>query len=70
MDSRRRNWDQERVTRATGPDGSIIKVLSAVTASHTDASMLTSVACVRTLFLAVFCGADEQIPWFYLGKKL
>ncbi|KAE9658994.1 hypothetical protein IQK56_27730 [Pseudomonas sp. MAFF 301449] len=56
--------------RSDRPDGGIIKVLSAVTASHTDAPMLTSVARVRTPVLAVFSGADGQKLRFYLGKNL
>jgi len=46
------------VLRSDRPDGGIIKLLFAITASHTDALMLTSGARVRTPVLAVFCGAQ------------
>jgi hypothetical protein len=46
------------VLRSDRPDGGIISLLFVITASHTDVTMLTSVAAVRSLVLAVFCGAD------------
>jgi len=52
------------VLRSDRPDGGIIKLLPALTASHTDALMLTSVAPVRSPVLAVFSGADGQKQQF------
>jgi hypothetical protein len=45
--------------RSDRPDGGIIKLLLAVTASHTDVPMLISAAVVEGDVLAVFCGADR-----------
>jgi hypothetical protein len=58
------------VLRSDRPDGGIIKLLLSLTASHTDAPMLTSVAPVRSPVSAVFSGADGQKQRFYLGKNL
>ncbi|CAD0262478.1 hypothetical protein DENIT_12459 [Pseudomonas veronii] len=46
------------VLRSDRPDGGIIRLLSAITASHTDATMLISVAHEQGLVLGVFSGAD------------
>ncbi|OIN47462.1 hypothetical protein BLL37_12915 [Pseudomonas azotoformans] len=62
--------DTKELLRSDRPDGGIIKLLFAVTASHTDAPMLTSAASVRSPVLAVFSGADGQKLQFCLGKNL
>ncbi|WP_338574587.1 hypothetical protein V6L78_05630 [Pseudomonas canadensis] len=62
--------DTKELLRSDRPDGGIIKLLLAVTASHTDALMLTSVATVRSPVLAVFSGADGQKLQFRLWKNL
>jgi len=49
-----------RSDRPDGPDGGIIRLLSVITASHTDATMLTSVAHEQWPVLGVFSGADGQ----------
>ncbi|MCP1513266.1 hypothetical protein [Pseudomonas rhodesiae] len=59
-----------KLLRSVRPDGGIIKVLFAATASHTDVTMLTSVARARSPVLAIFSGADGQNPRFCLGKNL
>jgi len=46
----------KELLRSNRPDGGIIKLLLTATASHTDVTMLTSVACVRSPVLAVFSG--------------
>jgi uncharacterized protein with ACT and thioredoxin-like domain len=62
--------DTKELLRSDRPDGGIIKLLLALTASHTDVPMLTSVAPVRTGVLAVFCGADGQKLQFCRWKNL
>jgi hypothetical protein len=58
------------VLRSDRPDGGIIRLLSVITASHTDATMLTSVAHEQWPVLGVFSGADGQKQPFNLGKNL
>jgi hypothetical protein len=58
------------VLRSDRPDGGIIRLLSVITASHTDVTMLTSVARVQSPFLAVFNGADGQKQQFCRGRNL
>jgi hypothetical protein len=48
-----------KLLRSDRPDGGIIKLLSALTASHTDVTMLTNAALVQSGVLAVFSGADR-----------
>jgi hypothetical protein len=47
------------VLRSDRPDGGIIKLLLAFTASHTDVTMLNNAALVRSGILAVFSGSDR-----------
>jgi hypothetical protein len=60
----------KELLRSNRPDGGIIKLLLTATASHTDVTMLTSVACVRSPVLAVFSGADGRKLQFRLWKNL
>lgn len=60
----------KELLRSDRPDGGIIKLLSALTASHTDVTMLTSAARAQSPVLAVFGGADGQKLQFCLGKNL
>ncbi len=60
----------KELLRSNRPDGGIIKLLAALPASHTDASMLTNAVTVRTDVLAVFYGAERQKPPFWRWKNL
>ena len=59
-----------KLLRSDRPDGGIIKLLSVITASHTDVTMLTNAAPVRMHDSAVFNGADGQKLQFCRWKNL
>ncbi|MGA9704436.1 hypothetical protein [Pseudomonas sp.] len=59
-----------KLLRSDRPDGGIIRLLSVITTSHTDVTMLTNAALVRSGVLAVFSGAEGQKQPFCLWKNL